>query len=475
MSEFEKTELENLEEVFFDLEEENFLDEVEEQLEQLDEISSDLAKRYVTAATKSKAAHRRAGNEIEKKYVKAGSTNTQSDIQKSISAASSDPKHKEHFKKFSNRISGIAKAKAKIPKQKRPRSGVMFYAAPKMTKEDFVHLWQTDHLNEDITMNPTDVSRSELMAMMVNYANSLGNKEELAAFVAKLPTPKEMTATQDAVYASVTGNATKDSGANKASIKSSSAPSETMHSLPSMKEDLAVLFGDDSGLSEDFRLKTETIFEAAVATRVGMELSRLEESYEQKLEESLSSIQEEMEENVDAYLNYAVAEWIQENQLAIESNIKTEIMESFLVGLKGLFEEHHIEIPEDDIPVVEAMAEEIAALEEQINETTEKNIELQRQLAEAEVLNAADELSEGMTDTQKDKFVKLIESVSYTNANEFRKKASVIKETYFSGKAEVRVIQDQLLNESVDEPEEQKFVAPDMKMYVESLTRSIKK
>lgn len=348
-----------------------------------------------------------------------------------------------------------------------------------MSEFEKTELENDEVLQEDnaasIAMNPTDVSRSELMAMMVNYANSLGNKEELAAFVAKLPTPKEMTATQDAVYASVTGNATKDSGANKASIKSSSAPGETMHSLPSMKEDLAVLFGDDTGLSEDFRLKTETIFEAAVATRVGMELSRLEESYEQKLEESLSSIQEEMEENVDAYLNYAVAEWIQENQLAIESNIKTEIMESFLVGLKGLFEEHHIEIPEDDIPVVEAMAEEIAALEEQINETTEKNIELQRQLAEAEVLNAADELSEGMTDTQKDKFVKLIESVSYTNANEFRKKASVIKETYFSGKAEVRVIQDQLLNESVDELEEQKFVAPDMKMYVESLTRSIKK
>jgi hypothetical protein len=342
------------------------------------------------------------------------------------------------------------------------KNATHFYAPPEAIKED-------------ITMNPTDVSRSELMAMMVNYANSLGNKEELAAFIAKLPNAKEMTRSNDEIYNSVTGNATKDSGANKASIKSSSAHADPMASLPSMKEDLSMLFGEDSGLSEDFRLKTETIFEAAVATRVGLQLASLEESYEQKLDESISAIQVEMEENVDAYLNYAVAEWIQENQLAIESNIKTEIMESFLVGLKGLFEEHHIEIPEDDIPVVEAMAEEIAALEEQINETTEKNIELQRQLAEAEVLNAADELSEGMTDTQKDKFVKLIESVSYTNANEFRKKASVIKETYFSGKAEVRVIQDQLLNESVDELEEQKFVAPDMKMYVESLTRSIKK
>lgn len=345
-----------------------------------------------------------------------------------------------------------------------------------MSEFEKTELENDEVLQEDnaasIAMNPTDVSRSELMAMMVNYANSLGNKEELAAFVAKLPNAKEMTTTPDAIYKSVTGNATKDDGANKASIKSSSAHADPM---PSMKEDLSMLFGEDSGLSEDFRLKTETIFEAAVATRVGMELSRLEESYEQKLEESVSVIQQEMEENVDAYLNYAVAEWIQENQLAIESNIKTEIMESFLVGLKGLFEEHHIEIPEDDVPVVEAMAEEIAALEAQINETTEKNIELQKALAEAEVLATADELSEGMTDTQKDKFTKLIESVNYTDASEFRKKASVIKETYFSGKAEVRVTQDQLLNESVEEPEAEKYVAPDMKMYVESLSRSIKK
>jgi len=471
MSEFEKTELENLEEDFFDLEEENFLDEVEEQLEQLDEISSDLAKRYVKAATKSKAAHRRAGHNIEQKKVDAIiGPKTGNSIDAANAAAYADPKHKQHFKKWQNRLSGIAKAKTKIPPQKRPRTGV-YFTAPKMTKEDFDHLWQTDHLNEDITMNPTEVSRSELMAMMVNYANSLGNKEELAAFIAKLPTAQPMAHIDpDESYQSIQNainGATGDAGKNKASINSSSAHADAMASLPSMKEDLSMLFGEDSGLSEDFRLKTETIFEAAVATRVGLQLA--------SLEESLSVIQTEMEENVDAYLNYAVAEWIQENQLAIESNLKTEIMESFLVGLKGLFEEHHIEIPEDDVPVVEAMAEEIAALEAQINETTEKNIELQRQLAEAEVLATADELSEGMTDTQKDKFVKLIESVNYTDASEFRKKASVIKETYFSGKAEVRVTQDQLLTESVDEPEAEKYVAPDMRMYVESLSRSIKK
>jgi hypothetical protein len=345
-----------------------------------------------------------------------------------------------------------------------------------------------------IAGNDTDISRSELMAIMVNYANSLGNKEELAAFVSKLPGAKTTQPDNpESRYASVADNATTDDGKNKASIKSSAAHSDGMQVLPgvnnsrspetlpssvystSMKEDLAVLFGDDSGLSEDFRLKTETLFEAAVATRVGVELSRLEESYEQKLEESVEHIATEMEENVDAYLNYAVAEWIQENKLAVESNVRSEIMESFLVGLKGLFEEHHIDIPEDDVPVIEQMAEEIASLEEQINEQTEKNIALQKQLAEAEILATADELSESLTDTQKDKFIKLIEAVNYSDASEFRKKASVLKETYFSGKSDVKVTQDQLLSESVDEPETKSFVTPDMKMYVESLSRSIKK
>lgn len=342
-----------------------------------------------------------------------------------------------------------------------------------------------------IAAQGTTFSRSELMAMMVNYANSLGNKEELAAFVSKLPAATSVQPdTPESRFDSVTDKQTTDDTKNKASIKSSSAPEEGIQRLPgvmvgrpattvpvgaAMKEDLALLFGEDSGLSEDFRIKTETLFEAAVATRVGVELARLEESYEQKLEEAVETIATEMEENVDAYLNYAVAEWIQENKLAVESNIRSEIMESFLVGLKGLFEEHHIDIPADDVPVVEQMAEEIASLEAQINEQTEKNIALQKQLAEAEVLATADELSEGLTDTQKDKFIKLIEAVNYSDAAEFRKKASVLKETYFSGKPEVKVTQDQLLSESVDEPEAQTFVSPDMKMYVDSLSRSIKK
>lgn len=322
-----------------------------------------------------------------------------------------------------------------------------------------------------IATKATDVSRSELMASLVNYANSLGNKEELAAFVGKLPNAKEMTKSNDEIYNS-TQQTKGDSGKNKASINSSGAPSEPMKSV---KEDLKVLFGADESLSEDFRLRTEALFEAAVATRVGIEIAKIEEEVEAKYESAFESAISEMNENVDAYLNYAVAEWMQENQLAIESNIRTEVMESFLTGLKDLFIEHYVDVPEDKVDVVESMAAKIEELEAHINETTTKNIELSKIVSEKEVKEATSELSEGLTDTQKERFVKLVEAVDYSSAEEFVKKASIIKESYFSSKSEVKVPQDQLLNESVDEPAPAENIAPEMQAYASALSRTLKK
>lgn len=322
-----------------------------------------------------------------------------------------------------------------------------------------------------IAAKATDVSRSELMASLVNYANSLGNKEELAAFVGKLPNAKEMTKSNDEIYNS-TQQTKGDSGKNKASINSSGAPSEPMKSV---KEDLKVLFGEDESLSEDFRLKTEALFEAAVATRVGIEIAKIEEEVEAKYESAFESAISEMNENVDAYLNYAVAEWMQENQLAIESNIRTEVMESFLTGLKDLFIEHYVDVPEDKVDVVESMAAKIEELEAQINESVTKNIELSKIVSEKEVKEATSELSEGLTDTQKERFVKLVEAVDYSSAEEFVKKASIIKESYFSSKSEVKVPQDQLLNESVDEPAPAERIDPEMAAIASAISRTLKR
>lgn len=312
-----------------------------------------------------------------------------------------------------------------------------------------------------IAAKPTNVSRSDLISRMVSYASQL-NKDDLSQVMVAMGVPEN-----DELYNNNAHLATGDmSGKNKASIKSSNA----------IKEDLALLFGDSSDLSEDFRLKVSTLFEAAVSTRVGIETSRLEEEFEAKLEESYNEIKTDMMENIDSYLNYAVAEWIEENKLAVENNIRTQVTESFLTGLKGLFEDHYVEIPDDKADIVESMAERIEELEELVNETTADNIELSKIVNEKEVREITASLSEGMVSTQKDKFNKLIEAVDYSDAEEFRKKANIIKETYFTGKSEVKVVADQLINESVEEPEAKTTVLdPTMDLYVSSLSKTIKK
>lgn len=327
-----------------------------------------------------------------------------------------------------------------------------------------------------IMAKPTDVSRSELMASLVNYANHIGSKDELASFVASLPNAAEMTHSNDEIYNS-TQQASGDANKNKGTIKSAGAPADAMKSV---KEDLSLLFGEDLGLSEDFRLRTEALFEAAVSTRVSMELSKIEDQYEDQLNESIEAVRNEMVENVDAYLNYAVAEWIKENEIGIHNNIRTDITESFMDGLKGLFEDHYIEIPDNKVDVVESMASKIEELESKLNEMTENNIELTKLVSEKEVKDIADGIAEDLTDTQRDKFYKLVEAINYSDLEEFQKKVSIIKETYFSTKNEVRhnVKADQLLSEEVDDVSVTNVnanIEPDMRAYVQSLSRTIKR
>lgn len=326
-----------------------------------------------------------------------------------------------------------------------------------------------------IAAKPTDISRSDLIAKMVAYASQM-DRDTLAQAV------ETIGKSNDEIYAS-TQQTSGDAEKNKATIKSSGKPGDPM---PSVKEDLALLFGGSDDLTEDFRIKTEALFEAAVSTRVSMEVARIEEAFEAKqseleeafeatLEESIVEIKEEMVENVDNYLNYAVAEWIAENKLAIENNIKTQIAESFMVNLKNVFEEHYVNIPDEQVDVVEAMSTELEDLKAQVNEMTEKNLELSRIVNEKEVETVTSSISEGLTDTQKDKFKKLTEAINYSNVDEFRKKVAIIKETYFPSKSEVKVVQDQLLSESVEEPEKAPTIDPGMQMYVSSISKTLKK
>ena len=339
-----------------------------------------------------------------------------------------------------------------------------------------------------IQAKPTEVSRSELMAKMVDYA-AKASKEDLAAFIASIggePAENDHVPTNDAIVSNNKGaenGAGNNSAKNAASIKSSGKHADPM---PSIKEDLALLFGDADDLSEDFRVKVSTLFEAAVSTRVNLEVTKIEENYEtlqnelseqyeQTLEESVNEIKNEMVENVDNYLNYAVAEWMSENKLAIESNIRTEMAESFIASLKNVFEDHYVNIPEDKVDVVEALSAELEEIKARLNETTEKNIELSKIVTEKNVAEIASSMAEGMTDTQKDKFIKLTEAVSYNDTDEFRKKIAIIKETYFPKTQEVKVAQDQLLSETVEEPVKEPSLDPNMQNYVSSISRTLKR
>lgn len=341
-----------------------------------------------------------------------------------------------------------------------------------------------------IASKPTGISRSDLMSKLVDYA-SKADKGELADFVARLggteangevPTP-------DAIYASAkaaAGAGPNSAEKNKASIKSSGKHADPM---PSVKEDLELLFGGSDELSEDFRLKVGTLFEAAVSTRVNLEKAKivedfealeteLKETYQKTLDESIEEIKTEMVENVDNYLNYAVAEWIAENKLAVQSNIRTQIAESFMASLKAVFEQHYVNIPEDKVDVVEAMAAELEEVKARLEETASENERLSKVVNEKEITDIVTTVSEGLTDTQKEKFTKLTEAINYANVDEFRKKVSIIKETYFpKNNVEVKVAKDQLLSESVEEPETEKSSAidPKMQMYVSSISKIVKK
>ena len=220
-----------------------------------------------------------------------------------------------------------------------------------------------------------------------------------------------------------------------------------------IKSDVDALIGD-SDLSEEFKQKAATIFEAAIKSKVKAEAKRLEGEYETKLQENTESHKAEMVEKVDSYLNYVVEEWMKENQIAIERGIKGEIAEDFIGGLKKLFEDHYIDVPDEKYNVLEDQASKIEELEKKLNESIDKNVELNKANGELKRQDIIDETSEDLADTAKEKFNKLAEEVEYSNEDDFRTKVKTIKESYF-GKKEVKQdneIDNVAAGESAEQP-----------------------
>lgn len=216
-----------------------------------------------------------------------------------------------------------------------------------------------------------------------------------------------------------------------------------------IEEDVtALLSGED--LSEEFQEKARVIFESALRSKVNEIKESLEAQYEERLVEEVVEISEALQERVDSYLEYVAEEWMTENQLSVEKGLKEELTESFLGGLKGLFEEHYVQIPEEKYDVLESMVEKLDEMETKLNEQIERNINLNKRLSESVADRIFDEISEGLAVTQKEKLASLAESVEFGSDTEYREKLETLKESYFPSRVVAPMATTETLSEGVD-------------------------
>src|SRR6056300_828426 len=201
-----------------------------------------------------------------------------------------------------------------------------------------------------------------------------------------------------------------------------------------VKEHVDALVAGDDSLSEEFKQKAATVFEAAIKSKVKDIAEEIQADYDKKFEEETSKAKDELVEKVDSYLSYVVEEWMKENELALERGIKGEIAEDFIGGLKKLFEDHYIDVPDEKYNVLEDQASKIEELEKKLNESIEKNVELSKENGKHIRQSIIDEASKDLAETQKEKFNKLAEEVDYKNEEDFKNKVSTIKESYFGKK-----------------------------------------
>jgi hypothetical protein len=258
----------------------------------------------------------------------------------------------------------------------------------------------------------------------------------------------------------------EDAAQDKAMIKK-------MLKKEKMKEDLDALLGGEN-LSEEFVTKASTIFEAAVIARAEEVIAEAEIALTEQFESAVEEIKEDLAAKVDDYLNYMVEEWMKENALAIEKGLRAEIVEDFITGLKGLFEEHYIDIPEEKVQVVEELTSKVEELEDALNEQIARGIELSKSLNEQKKIEAIYTACEGLTQTQVEKLKSLAEGVEFTTEEEFVTKVDVLKESYF--KADVVVADNSAFDEVlVEDEKKQVFSDPSMEVYTKAISQTLAK
>jgi hypothetical protein len=222
----------------------------------------------------------------------------------------------------------------------------------------------------------------------------------------------------------------------------------------SYEEDIEAMFGDDSTISEEFRTKATTIFEARVHDRVSQIQEELESQYAGMLEEAIDEIKSDLTEKVDDYLSYVVEQWIAENEIAIDSGLRSELTEEFIAGLRNLFAEHYIDVPEDKVDLVDELAGKVEELEGKLNEEIERGISFAKALVESRKNEVTREVCEGLTTTQIEKMKTLAESVQFSTEDEYKSKVETIRENYFpSG---MKIATEEHLHEEVEDTDAKK-------------------
>lgn len=309
-------------------------------------------------------------------------------------------------------------------------------------------------------------TKSTTLQIIMGKLGSMG-VEDLNKFAESLVPPKPVNA---------------DAAHNQATLQTHpSWASAKQVAEEAMKEDVDKLL-EGQELSEDLKEKTKTLFEAAVGTRVSLIEQELQEKYENALNEEIEQVTEQLVEKTDSYLNYVVEEWLKENEVAIETSVEADLARAFMTGLRQLFEETYVEMPEGKIDVVQELTDRVKDLEDKLNDSVNENVAMKNAIENFNKEVVIDQVAEGLTDTQVEKFKMLCENVSFVDDEDYSKKIKVVKETYFSGKKEdskPKVLNEEV-EEIVDNPElgsdevtdGDKINDPTIKNYADAISRT---
>lgn len=322
------------------------------------------------------------------------------------------------------------------------------------------------------TLKPNGkTSKSEMLAQMMRVVGGM-KKDDLSAFL-------EKTLAQVGKEDETVPDTHKT---NQASITTKQPPApkpEGASPYASVKEDMEDLLADSEDLSEEFKDRATTLFEAAVNNRIALEVARIEEEFEAKVEEQVFESVEKLNEQVSQYIDYVADKWLEENAVALETNYRSEVTESFIEGLKKLFQESYVEVPEDKVDLLGELQAKVAQLEESLESVEAENVRLSKVIKEDNIQDTFNAVAEGLADTQVEKFRSLVEGIEFEDADEYQRKLEIIKEQYFTESSE-QSSSTGLINEedsvgSNDEPEQTEQIPEEMRHYVQAISKTIRK